>query len=774
MSADLDQRPTNTAPRQTPEVAPTHAGTGHWAILLAILLLLAATIAPMDRVYSERSWIAPVFTAAVLSVGVAAFARAFRIGPVVAVVASVLSWAWFASLAFLSHTMAAGFIPTIDTLTVGIEVWAHGMDLLQLRPAPAIPDTGLVLLTTAAVWAVGHAVHELVVRINGSLRAVLLALLLWIVPLGLSPAAGTAWVWAVPLLAAASMLLLVTSGSEAARWGSWSPVTSRPRRWPRSSVRPLGWTLTAAAIGLGVVAAPLLPGFGDPALYELRDLGGSTLTSNPIVSIRASLLSLDPRPVLRVSTPRPVYLRTTSLDRYSDREEWTNDGIRGTPFRSGSPVPFEVPIRNFERLNVDITIEALDQAVLVPMPYQPAAVSGQISDALQYDQRLSTFTLNRGVRLGSKDQYAVSAAIPTPQAYELEAVPAGWYRGPLLDLPTNVPAQIATLARQIVTQAEATTPFTQALALQNELRTWTYSLDPPSGHSGDAMRAFLESRIGYCEQFAGTMAVMLRTLGVPARVGVGFTPGEPVAATVADDAGGTGDYLIRASNAHAWVEVLFPGQGWIAFEPTPRTDGNVLVPSAVNLAPAQLASQEFTEIPDAADDDELPQDSASTAPATPRPRPTPVAPNDSGTSDDVLRILAALLLLSVGGAVLWVRRHGHIDVNTLAPAQQVVEALARVEAVTAALGRPRLAAETDREFLARITRAERAEILAGHVERARYATSIATGSVHESRAIAAELNERLLRPLDRRSRWWVHVKVAFKAGPASPRGSGRA
>src|SRR5690606_14327556 len=89
-----------------------------------------------------------------------------------------------------------------------------------------------------------------------------------------------------------------------------------------------------------------------------------------------------------------------------------------------------------------------------------------------------------------------------------------------------------------------------------------YSTDIDSGHSTDALVDFLDSRRGYCEQFAGTFAAMARTLGIPARVAVGFTPGDPDPA-VADT------FVVRGRHAHAWPEVWFPQVGWVPFEPTP-------------------------------------------------------------------------------------------------------------------------------------------------------------------------------------------------------------
>lgn len=89
---------------------------------------------------------------------------------------------------------------------------------------------------------------------------------------------------------------------------------------------------------------------------------------------------------------------------------------------------------------------------------------------------------------------------------------------------------------------------------------FTYSLTPGRGPSGDPVVDFLDHRTGYCQQFAATMAVMVRALGIPARVATGFVPG-----TEQED----GSLLVTAHDAHAWVEVPFAGVGWLAFDPTP-------------------------------------------------------------------------------------------------------------------------------------------------------------------------------------------------------------
>jgi len=134
-------------------------------------------------------------------------------------------------------------------------------------------------------------------------------------------------------------------------------------------------------------------------------------------------------------------------------------------------------------------------------------------------------------------------------------------RGTYLQLPPEIDQRIPRLAKSA--SEGALTPYDQAVALENFLRTkYSYTLNLTKAPSGDPLAHFLfETRAGHCEYFASAMTVMLRTLGIPAREVNGFLPGEY------NDLGG--DYIVRASDAHSWVEAYFPGNGWIVFDPTP-------------------------------------------------------------------------------------------------------------------------------------------------------------------------------------------------------------
>ena len=101
------------------------------------------------------------------------------------------------------------------------------------------------------------------------------------------------------------------------------------------------------------------------------------------------------------------------------------------------------------------------------------------------------------------------------------------------------------------------------MALQTYFRAttnFTYDTRVAPSRSDDAVWDFLQSKQGYCVQFATSMAMMARTLGIPARVGVGFLPGE---------SDRNGSYVVTGHESHAWPELFFEGYGWVRFEPTP-------------------------------------------------------------------------------------------------------------------------------------------------------------------------------------------------------------
>jgi transglutaminase-like putative cysteine protease len=137
--------------------------------------------------------------------------------------------------------------------------------------------------------------------------------------------------------------------------------------------------------------------------------------------------------------------------------------------------------------------------------------------------------------------------------------PAGMEK--YLELQPPPDGRIPKLAEEITTKAPSN--YDKAVALEQYLSThFGYTLELPHSPSKDPVANFLfERKKGHCEYFASSMAVMLRSLHIPSRIITGFRGGE------FNDL--TGQYIVRASDAHSWVEAYFPGSGWISFDPTP-------------------------------------------------------------------------------------------------------------------------------------------------------------------------------------------------------------
>jgi len=159
-------------------------------------------------------------------------------------------------------------------------------------------------------------------------------------------------------------------------------------------------------------------------------------------------------------------------------------------------------------------------------------------------------------------RYDAESELVTPQAGELRlaANTAPSSMSSYLSLPP-LDIRIPKLAEEIT--ASAPDNYDKAVALEVYLRTrFGYTLNLPRGVGHDPLANFLfDRKQGHCEYFASAMTVMLRSLRIPARLVTGFRTGE------FNDL--TGQYVVRASHAHAWVEAYFPGYGWVSFDPTP-------------------------------------------------------------------------------------------------------------------------------------------------------------------------------------------------------------
>ncbi|MFH1560533.1 MAG: transglutaminase domain-containing protein [Chloroflexota bacterium] len=167
-------------------------------------------------------------------------------------------------------------------------------------------------------------------------------------------------------------------------------------------------------------------------------------------------------------------------------------------------------------------------------------------------------------RLGPDSEYRVVAGLNTVSEETLRSSSEQYPPGVLeryLQIPNTLPSRVSVLASNIV--IDASNPYDKAVAIETYLRTLGYTVASQSiPHDADTVDYFLfESREGYSDYFASAMVMMLRTQGIPARLVLGFGPGE-------GDPDKWG-FLVRDKDGHSWPEVYFPDVGWVPFEPTP-------------------------------------------------------------------------------------------------------------------------------------------------------------------------------------------------------------
>jgi transglutaminase-like putative cysteine protease len=336
-------------------------------------------------------------------------------------------------------------------------------------------------------------------------------------------------------------------------------MTRDDARGTRAIVRT-GAAIAAVGVLTTVVVGPHLPGADARAVIPWRaadrDTGSSRVTISPLVSIRTRLVDQANVEVFRVTSPSRSYWRLTALETFDGVIWSSNRRYRRADGRLGSSVSeADKPTHPVEQ-TFDVT--GLD-SIWLPAAFRPVSISGT---SARYDAESGSLLTDAKSAIGQR--YTVSSAVPALDAALLDAAPAvvpSNIAKTYLALPPAFPANVSELARRVV--LGATTPYEEARKLQDFFRggQFTYDLNVPGGHGDDALQRFLfQTRRGYCEQFAGAYAAMARAVGLPSRVGVGFTTG---------DLQPDGSYSVRGYHGHAWPEVYLAGFGWVAFEPTP-------------------------------------------------------------------------------------------------------------------------------------------------------------------------------------------------------------
>lgn len=363
-----------------------------------------------------------------------------------------------------------------------------------------------------------------------------------------------------------------------------------PFRAPEQNRRAIENALTTTAIGLaaGIVVLASVLFFVIPR-YRTGYLTSLSMQAQNITGFSESVnlgdigkILRSPLVVMRVvpeGSPRQfigIKWRGVALTSFDGRH-WFNDNTEQYPLQ---PVAFQPDIRfrlpgSYTRLGYPrhplryrVLRAALSTDVLFAAA-RPEVVSGSLR-LLNLDQ---TDSLHSPQHTYITFGYDVVSDIGQPSVQELRAASADYppdLKLLYLRLPELNP-RIAELAQSVT--ASGGNNYDRVVAVQNYLRdNFRYTLDPPAIEPKDPIGSFLfKSKSGYCEYFAAAMTVMLRTLDIPARLVNGFQTG------TYNRIGK--DFVVRARDAHSWVEVYFPDYGWIPFDPTPP-DPNPVIPAA--------------------------------------------------------------------------------------------------------------------------------------------------------------------------------------------------
>nr|WP_244510284.1 DUF3488 and transglutaminase-like domain-containing protein [Natronobacterium texcoconense] len=308
------------------------------------------------------------------------------------------------------------------------------------------------------------------------------------------------------------------------------------------------------ALSLSVTFVPGGTGNASPAAGGAGDgtLEG-TIDSASERSGISGQVDLSPEVRFTVESDRPSYWRTGVYDRYTG-DEWVRTG-QTYGLEDGA---LEAPPGSAERVHQTVTVET--ELGVMPAAAQPVGVDGGITD---YTELSAHGQIRPATTLLEGDTYSVESAILDPSPAEMQTAGTEYpdeVEENYLQTPETLSSEFEERTAEITADAEAETPYEKATAIETHLRASNdYSLDVEQP-DGDVAEAFLlEMDEGYCVYFATTMTQMLRTEGIPARYVTGYTAGERTG----------NEYVVRGTDAHAWVEVYFPDHGWVAFEPTP-------------------------------------------------------------------------------------------------------------------------------------------------------------------------------------------------------------
>ncbi|WP_460772346.1 transglutaminase family protein [Microbacterium sp. GXF7504] len=697
----------------------------------AVWVAVAAAVLPSLRAIQPGTWLPAtlVLTAGVLAAATAA--RALRCPAPIAPLAGVLVWAGALTAVFLRGTAILGVVPTADTVGAAAVLVGQGTEELATGVAPLPATVPVAFLYVAAAGALAVVLDYVVIATRLPLLASVAVVAVGLAPSVAVPAAfdGAQMV----LLAVAVLLLLWTE--ERARRG-------RDRRLRGGSAAG-ALAVAAGAMVVAFVATPLLPS----PVPQAGVGGGGSVGIDASLRLGEDLRRPEPTEVLTVRSTAgaPQYLRAATLSGFDGRR-WRADSTAVTPLEDGfGPLETSDDVGVTE-VTTDIRVSRLRSEYL-PVPFAATSVEG-VDGTWGMQQLNRTVVALEGTTVGQ--EYRVQSLRAEPSLERIRAASARDADVPsrYFGVPDETPQVVVDTALAVTAGTES--DYDAAAALQRWFRSseFSYSLTAPvaddfDGAGVEAVAEFLEVKEGYCIHYASAFTLMVRALGMPARIVVGYLPGIATGEVV----DGQSVYLVTSDLLHAWPEVYFDGIGWVGFEPTnslgspPRFtsagtasgDGSAVTPEQQAPMPTATPGQDRDrgDVPDAAP-------TAAEAERTAR-----------GWLTAGAVALAVLLVLASPAAIAAVRRRRLLRAGGAADAWLFVQETAIDLAI------PVPGSDSPRRFAERLRRAgadpAAVDLLVHAVEHAAYAPddasdrglSAAAATVRSSLLAAAEGRRRV-------------------------------
>jgi len=622
-------------------------------LLLAVVAAAttwAATFAWRGFSESSSLYLGPLLVLGLVVAGTGALARWWRLP---------------GSLVFLSQIALSGMLACLmltgSPLPVGpayAELVASFSDAVASANGYAAPVPDGVPGIHPLLVAGGLACMLLVDLLVCTLRRVPLAglplLAVYSVPVSLLDASISWWVFVATAVGFMSLLYLHES-EQVSRWGR--PLAQQLETDTGRNVRPGAVRTSAGAIG-GVATAlalvvPLVIPTLDVTLFDFgKGPGGDNeiTIKNPMADLQRDLKQGPDVPLIRVATddPSPDHLRIAALTRFS-QNEWSS-GDREVPtdnLPTGAMPALQGVLPSVPRRTYDYRVDITENFDSTWLPTQAPISSIVASGDWRFDPKTMDFIAGPDEDSVAGLDYSMTAVELDLQAAEMAASGSAVNQDnqEFLELPSGLPSLVTNLAAGVTEQA--TTKFEKAQALQQWFREsggFTYDLArSDEGNGVDELEAFLDEdggRVGYCEQFAASMAVMARVLEIPSRVAIGFLTPERV---------GAGVYEYSSRDLHAWPELYFPGAGWVLFEPTPSDRVRQVPAYTTENVPVAPNPQ----IPSASASDAVPDRTTGSASASASPEDAAARADagDGGTAFPWLRVLAIFAGLALLAAI---------------------------------------------------------------------------------------------------------------------------